>query len=76
MYSWAQLLPSGLDKLKNFAFAGVPAVAAGKEEGELGEFRTKLLSFLDTSTSYEPAKLISDFPFDGQASVAAGLARE
>nr|XP_046269052.1 vam6/Vps39-like protein isoform X2 [Scatophagus argus] len=44
---------------------GVPAVAAGKEEGKLGEFRNKLLSFLDISTSYEPAKLISDFPFDG-----------
>lgn len=66
MYSAAQLLHSGL---KKFAFVGVPAVAAGKEEGELGEFRTKLLSFLDISTSYEPAKLISDFPFDGKASV-------
>ncbi|XP_029683915.1 vam6/Vps39-like protein isoform X2 [Takifugu rubripes] len=44
---------------------GVAAVAAGKEEGDLGEFRTKLLSFLDTSSSYQPAKLISDFPFDG-----------
>ncbi|XP_070698619.1 vam6/Vps39-like protein [Pempheris klunzingeri] len=44
---------------------GVLAVAAGKEEGDLGEFRNKLLSFLDISTSYEPARLISDFPFDG-----------
>uniref|UniRef100_A0A3B4XF50 VPS39 subunit of HOPS complex n=1 Tax=Seriola lalandi dorsalis TaxID=1841481 RepID=A0A3B4XF50_SERLL len=44
---------------------GVPAVAAGKEKGKLGEFRNKLLSFLDISTSYEPARLISDFPFDG-----------
>ncbi|XP_060938877.1 vam6/Vps39-like protein isoform X1 [Limanda limanda] len=44
---------------------GVPAVAAGKEKGSLGEFRMKLLSFLDISTSYEPARLISDFPFDG-----------
>lgn len=44
---------------------GVPAVAAGKEEGDLGEYRNKLLCFLETSTSYEPAKLISDFPFDG-----------
>ncbi|XP_035529711.1 vam6/Vps39-like protein isoform X2 [Morone saxatilis] len=44
---------------------GVPAVAAGKEKGELGEYRNKLLSFLDISTSYEPARLISDFPFDG-----------
>lgn len=49
------------------AFAGVAAVAAGKEEGDLGEFRTKLLSFLETSSSYQPAKLISDFPFDGEA---------
>ncbi|XP_026160392.1 vam6/Vps39-like protein isoform X2 [Mastacembelus armatus] len=44
---------------------GVPAVAAGKEEGELGEYRNKLLSFLDISTSYEPSTLIVDFPFDG-----------
>lgn len=49
------------------AFAGVPAVAAGEEGGDLGQFRTKLLSFLDISTSYQPAKLISDFPFDGKA---------
>uniref|UniRef100_A0A8C4ZSZ5 CNH domain-containing protein n=1 Tax=Gadus morhua TaxID=8049 RepID=A0A8C4ZSZ5_GADMO len=41
------------------------AVAAGKEEGDLGEFRSKLLDFLDMSSSYEPARLISDFPFDG-----------
>uniref|UniRef100_A0A665WC49 VPS39 subunit of HOPS complex n=1 Tax=Echeneis naucrates TaxID=173247 RepID=A0A665WC49_ECHNA len=41
------------------------SVAAGKEKGKLGEFRNKLLSFLDISTSYEPARLISDFPFDG-----------
>ena len=47
--------------------AGVCAVAAGKEEGDLGEFRSKLLSFLDMSSSYEPARLISDFPFDGTA---------
>lgn len=53
-------------------FVGVAAVAAGKEEGELGEFRTKLLSFLDVSSSYEPAKLISDFPFDGEAPVTPG----
>uniref|UniRef100_A0A8C1L2K3 VPS39 subunit of HOPS complex n=1 Tax=Cyprinus carpio TaxID=7962 RepID=A0A8C1L2K3_CYPCA len=43
----------------------VPAVAAGKEAGELGEYRNKLLSFLDVSCSYEPERLISDFPFDG-----------
>ncbi|MED6290406.1 Vam6/Vps39-like protein [Characodon lateralis] len=44
---------------------GVSAVPAGQEKGELGQFRNKLLSFLDISTSYEPARLISDFPFDG-----------
>ncbi|KAJ4921223.1 hypothetical protein JOQ06_021911 [Pogonophryne albipinna] len=44
---------------------GVPPVSAGKEEGDLGEFRKKLLSFLDISTSYQPSRLISDFPFDG-----------
>uniref|UniRef100_A0A671PHK9 Vam6/Vps39-like protein n=1 Tax=Sinocyclocheilus anshuiensis TaxID=1608454 RepID=A0A671PHK9_9TELE len=43
----------------------VPAVAAGKEAGELGEYRSKLLSFLEVSSSYEPERLISDFPFDG-----------
>uniref|UniRef100_A0A8C1FFD9 VPS39 subunit of HOPS complex n=2 Tax=Cyprinus carpio TaxID=7962 RepID=A0A8C1FFD9_CYPCA len=41
------------------------SVAAGKEAGELGEYRNKLLSFLDVSCSYEPERLISDFPFDG-----------
>lgn len=40
-------------------------MAAGKEAGDLGEIRKKLLSFLETSSSYEPARLISDFPFDG-----------
>uniref|UniRef100_UPI00398E877B vam6/Vps39-like protein isoform X2 n=1 Tax=Pristiophorus japonicus TaxID=55135 RepID=UPI00398E877B len=40
-------------------------VPAGKEEGELGEHRNKLLSFLEISTYYQPSKLISDFPFDG-----------
>uniref|UniRef100_A0A8C2IA68 VPS39 subunit of HOPS complex n=1 Tax=Cyprinus carpio TaxID=7962 RepID=A0A8C2IA68_CYPCA len=40
-------------------------VAAGKEAGELGEYRNKLLSFLEVSSSYEPEGLISDFPFDG-----------
>uniref|UniRef100_A0A668S1C1 CNH domain-containing protein n=1 Tax=Oreochromis aureus TaxID=47969 RepID=A0A668S1C1_OREAU len=44
---------------------GASAVPAGKENGELGEFRNKLLTFLDISTCYEPARLISDFPFDG-----------
>lgn len=52
--------------------AGVCAVAAGKEEGDLGEFRSKLLAFLDISSSYEPARLISDFPFDGEAQASPG----
>ncbi|XP_026141085.1 vam6/Vps39-like protein isoform X2 [Carassius auratus] len=44
---------------------GVAAVAAGKEAGELGEYRNKLLAFLEVSSCYEPEALISDFPFDG-----------
>uniref|UniRef100_A0A671PEJ7 Vam6/Vps39-like protein n=1 Tax=Sinocyclocheilus anshuiensis TaxID=1608454 RepID=A0A671PEJ7_9TELE len=44
---------------------GQTPVAAGKEAGELGEYRSKLLSFLEVSSSYEPERLISDFPFDG-----------
>uniref|UniRef100_A0A8C9VDJ8 VPS39 subunit of HOPS complex n=1 Tax=Scleropages formosus TaxID=113540 RepID=A0A8C9VDJ8_SCLFO len=47
------------------SLSGVPPVAAGKEEGDLGEFRNKLLNFLEISSSYEPTRLISDFPFDG-----------
>ncbi|KAG7274676.1 hypothetical protein CRUP_004600 [Coryphaenoides rupestris] len=39
---------------------GVCAVPAGQEEGDLGEFRSKLLSFLDKSSSYEPARLIKE----------------
>ncbi|KAM4690379.1 vam6/Vps39-like protein isoform 2-T2 [Rhinophrynus dorsalis] len=40
-------------------------VPAGSEEGELGEFRRKLLNFLEISDCYQPDQLISDFPFDG-----------
>uniref|UniRef100_A0A672NIR5 Vam6/Vps39-like protein n=1 Tax=Sinocyclocheilus grahami TaxID=75366 RepID=A0A672NIR5_SINGR len=43
----------------------IKAKSAGKEAGELGEYRNKLLSFLEVSSSYEPERLISDFPFDG-----------
>ncbi|GCC35802.1 hypothetical protein chiPu_0014290 [Chiloscyllium punctatum] len=39
-------------------------VPAGNEDGELGEYRNKLLCFLEISTHYQPSKLISDFPFD------------
>lgn len=56
--------------------AGVSAVAAGKEDGTLGEFRNKLLSFLDISTSYEPARLISDFPFDGKFASRGRICRQ
>ncbi|CAI5763932.1 Vps39 isoform X2 [Podarcis lilfordi] len=42
-----------------------PLVAAGEEEGELGEYRQKLLFFLETSSCYNAEQLISDFPFDG-----------
>lgn len=43
-----------------------PPVAAGEEEGELGEYRQKLLFFLETSSCYNAEQLISDFPFDGK----------
>ncbi|XP_018414768.1 PREDICTED: vam6/Vps39-like protein [Nanorana parkeri] len=38
---------------------------AGSEDGELGEYRGKLLNFLEISNCYQPERLISDFPFDG-----------
>ncbi|XP_029454494.1 vam6/Vps39-like protein [Rhinatrema bivittatum] len=44
---------------------GTPLAPAGEEGGELGEYRCKLLGFLEISTYYEPEHLISDFPFDG-----------
>ncbi|OCT68744.1 hypothetical protein XELAEV_18040032mg [Xenopus laevis] len=44
---------------------GRGSVPAGKELGELGEFRRKLLDFLDISDCYQPEQLISHFPFDG-----------
>ncbi|XP_027725735.1 vam6/Vps39-like protein isoform X2 [Vombatus ursinus] len=40
-------------------------VPAGDEEGELGEYRRKLLMFLEISNCYDPSQLICDFPFDG-----------
>lgn len=52
--------------IKCSVIVGASAVPAGKENGELGEFRNKLLTFLDISTCYEPGRLISDFPFDGR----------
>ncbi|XP_068111025.1 vam6/Vps39-like protein [Hyperolius riggenbachi] len=44
---------------------GISTVPAGSEEGELGEYRGKLLNFLEISNCYQPERLISDFPFDG-----------
>ncbi|MEQ2168600.1 Vam6/Vps39-like protein, partial [Goodea atripinnis] len=68
MKQYLYSLPEGMyrSSLKLWALKGVSAVPAGQEKGELGQFRNKLLSFLDISTSYEPARLISDFPFDGR----------
>lgn len=45
---------------------GKTPVPAGEEEGELGEYRQKLLMFLETSSYYDPRRLICDFPFDGK----------
>ncbi|XP_046931209.1 vam6/Vps39-like protein isoform X4 [Lynx rufus] len=45
--------------------AGKTPVPAGEEEGELGEYRRKLLIFLEISGYYDPGRLICDFPFDG-----------
>ncbi|EQB77553.1 hypothetical protein CB1_000386008 [Camelus ferus] len=44
---------------------GKTPVPAGEEEGELGEYRQKLLMFLEISSYYDPGRLICDFPFDG-----------
>lgn len=41
---------------------------AGEEGGDLGDYRKKLLLFLEKSSWYEPSRLISDFPFDGEFS--------
>lgn len=45
---------------------GKTPVPAGEEEGELGEYRRKLLVFLEISSYYDPGRLICDFPFDGE----------
>lgn len=45
---------------------GKTPVPAGEEEGELGEYRQKLLMFLEISRFYDPSRLICDFPFDGE----------
>ena len=45
---------------------GVRPVKAGTEPGQLGETRTKLIFFLETSTYYVPERLLAHFPFDGE----------
>lgn len=45
---------------------GKNPVPAGEEMGELGEYRQKLLMFLEISSYYDPGRLICDFPFDGE----------
>uniref|UniRef100_A0A8C4R8C4 VPS39 subunit of HOPS complex n=1 Tax=Eptatretus burgeri TaxID=7764 RepID=A0A8C4R8C4_EPTBU len=37
----------------------------GKEPGLLGEFRSRLIRFLESSIHYQPEQLITDFPLDG-----------
>ena len=39
---------------------------AGFESGELGELRTKLIVFLETSLHYIPERLLAHFPFDSK----------
>lgn len=48
---------------------GKSPVPAGEEMGELGEYRQKLLMFLEISSYYDPGRLICDFPFDGECLV-------
>ncbi|KAJ3613000.1 hypothetical protein NHX12_019257 [Muraenolepis orangiensis] len=55
-----------LERVQGLMKQYLNSLPEGKEDGDLGEFRSKLLSFLETSSSYEPARLISDFPFDGK----------
>jgi hypothetical protein len=53
--------------LKDKARAEVPglaAVPAGREPGELGQLRAKLLAFLKDSKSYSPEVMLSRFPTD------------
>ncbi|RUS79603.1 hypothetical protein EGW08_012628 [Elysia chlorotica] len=44
---------------------GHPPSKAGEEPGELGEARKKLVTFLHTSQSYIPERLLTHFPTDG-----------
>jgi hypothetical protein len=47
--------------------ADAQRVVAGTEGGLLGETRRKLISFLETSQHYTPEKMLSRFPFNGNA---------
>uniref|UniRef100_A0A8C5ISU0 VPS39 subunit of HOPS complex n=1 Tax=Junco hyemalis TaxID=40217 RepID=A0A8C5ISU0_JUNHY len=51
--------------LSSFPAGMSTPVPAGEEGGDLGDYRKKLLLFLEKSSCYEPSRLISDFPFDG-----------
>ncbi|XP_041353642.1 vam6/Vps39-like protein [Gigantopelta aegis] len=43
---------------------GHPPCKAGQEPGELGEFRRKLIDFLQESKCYIPERLLASFPLD------------
>jgi hypothetical protein len=47
----------------------VGRVAAGEEPGLLGRTRKNLLAFLEESQHYNPEKMLSKFPFDGNTAV-------
>lgn len=47
------------------ALGGTELAPAGAEAGRLGKIRKKLLNFLETSTSYTPETMLSDFPQHG-----------
>ncbi|ESP01601.1 hypothetical protein LOTGIDRAFT_200189, partial [Lottia gigantea] len=53
------------DYLHSLPEAGHPPSIPGKEPGELGQYRNKLLQFLYTSQHYIPERLLTRFPLDG-----------
>lgn len=59
-------LPPASFHVDLISLTGKALVSAGEEEGELGEYRQKLLMFLEISSYYDPGRLICDFPFDGE----------
>lgn len=46
--------------------AGHSPHRAGHEPGDLGEYRGKLISFLQDSQYYVPERLLTRFPLDGE----------